>query len=177
MVFVLPLSRRAPPPSASAERPQPKKRNILRTYAIGLRRVSLRDGVPDLIELTVAETGPAGTPRSPVTVGELTDAALRARLGHSATHSANEIAALRQALAAIDRPITLLEQWPDRASCLLFWSGFGGLQIRRIAWVCEHCGTASEEKIGGSVGESLNRLCGCGKVTRITLPKLMLSPA
>lgn len=146
-----------------------KKKGAPRSYEIGLRRLGVAEQGPELIELSLNATGASA--RAAV-IGKLTDAALRARLGDSSTHSSNEIAAIRHALAPIDGSVTLIEEWPDRLSCLLFWSGFRGLQIRPVAWVCEHCGVAAEEKIAGSVGETFPRFCGCGKSTRITLPKL-----
>ena len=167
MAFVLPPSRSGSN-GAPTQRRAPSGKEPMLTYVIGLRRLEPLDGVPGLIEMTVEALGAPGP--API-VGSLTDAALRGRLGHSGTHSTNDIAAIRQALADLDRPVTLHESWLDRTACLLFWSGFGGLQIRRLTWKCAGCGAQVQENIGASVGESIPRRCRCGKVTRITMPK------
>lgn len=142
-------------------------RVVLPPFAISLTRLPQVDGAAGLIQLSV---GPPDQ-RTVPPVGALTDAALRGRLGHFGAHDANEIAAIRKALSVEGGEITIHESWAGLSACLQFWSGFVGLQIRRIAWNCGHCGGAAHENIGGSVGETLPRLCKCGVVTRITLPK------
>ena len=82
----------------------------------------------------------------------------------------------RATLPPFDIALTRLPQVDGAAglilsACLQFWSGFVGLQIRRISWICGQCAQPAHENIGGSVGETLPRLCKCGAVTRITLPK------
>ncbi len=142
-------------------------RVTLPPFEIALTRLPQVDGAAGLILLTVG--APDRQPSTPV--GTLTDAALRGRLGHFGAHDANEIAAVRKALSAEGGEITIHESWAGLSACLQFWSGFVGLQVRRISWTCGHCGEPAHENIGGSVGETLPRLCKCGVVTRITLPK------
>lgn len=108
---------------------------------------------------------------APTRMGTLTDAALRGRIAHFDAHSANEIAAVRRALSIESGQATLYESWAGLDGCLQFWHGFVGSQIRTIAWTCENCGTTDRDNVGGSVGESFLRRCGCGQVTRITVPK------
>jgi hypothetical protein len=139
------------------------------TFAIALSRLPAVDNAPGLISFLVDITGSgAGAAARP---GTLTDAALRGRLAHFNVHSANEVAAVRKALSAEDGHVTVFESWSGAGVCLQFWHGFIGSQIRPIAWTCEACGTANRDSIGGSVGESFFRRCGCGQATRITVPK------
>ena len=83
-----------------------KKKGAPRSYEIGLRRLGVAEQGPELIELSLNATGASA--RAAV-IGKLTDAALRARLGDSSTHSSNEIAAIRHALAPDRR-----QRDPDR---------------------------------------------------------------
>lgn len=138
-----------------------------RSFAIGLTRLARVDESPGLILLTVGES----TGTAPKRIGLLTDAALRGRLAHFDAHSANEIAAIRRALLLESGHTTIFETWSDLPGCLSFWSGFMGLQIRRIEWTCESCGVAAAESIGGSVGELFPVLCRCGGKTRVAVPK------
>ena len=139
-----------------------------RTYAIGLSRLPRVDESPGLILLTVDSSDSAAAPRK---IGVLTDAALRGRLAHFDAHSANEIAAIRRMLSLESGQTTVYETWSTLKSCLGFWSGFTGLQIRPIAWTCDKCGATGEDSIGGSVGESFPLLCPCGQVTKVCVPK------
>jgi hypothetical protein len=138
------------------------------TIAILLTRLPGVGDMPGLIGLMVDTSAGA---KPPARIGTLTDAALRGRLAHFDLHSANEVAAIRRALSADSGRTTVYESWPRLESCLQFWYGFVGSQIRLIAWTCEKCGAASQERIGGSVGESFPRLCSCGQVQRVTVPK------
>ncbi|MCA1582744.1 MAG: hypothetical protein LC796_15405 [Acidobacteria bacterium] len=138
-----------------------------RSFAIGLTRLAKVDESPGLILLTVGES----TGTAPKKIGLLTDAALRGRLAHFDAHSANEIAAIRRALLLESGHTTIFETWSNLPGCLGFWSGFMGLQIRRIEWTCEGCGVPAFESIGGSVGELFPVLCRCGVKTRVTVPK------
>ena len=146
----------------------PARTNEPQTIAIRLSRLPAVDNVPGLIAFLVdaAEASSASTK-----AGTLTDAALRGRLAHFDAHSANEVAAVRKALASENGRITVYESWSGMQVCLQFWRGFIGSQIRPIAWACEACGAANRDSIGGSVGESFLRRCACGHATRITVPK------
>lgn len=166
--------RRLEVPSEKAQRPAPKPERIRQTFAIGLARLPRVDESPGLILLTV---DCSGRPDAPRRIGILTDAALRGRLAHFDAHSANEIAAIRRALGQESGTTTVYETWSNLAGCVQFWAGFTGLQIRPIAWTCEKCGVATEERIGGSVGESFPRLCRCGQVTKVAVPKYAPEPA
>ncbi len=157
-----------PPPGAPPE----KRRAVARSFSIGLTRLARVGEAPGLILLTVGES----TSAAPKKIGLLTDAALRGRLAHFDAHSANEIAAIRQALVAESGHTTVFESWNDLAGCLSFWSGFMGLQIRRIEWTCEACGVAAAENVGGSVGELFPMLCRCGRTTRVAVPKYASEP-
>ena len=139
-----------------------------KTFAIVLARLPRIADMPGWISLKVDTTDGA---RAPARVGTLTDAALRSRLSHFDTHSANEIAAARKALAIDSGEVVLYESWPGLAGCLQFWHSFIGSQIRPVEWICEKCGASARESIGGSTGESFPRRCACGQVTRITIPK------
>jgi len=138
------------------------------TVAIHLRRLPKIEREPGLILLRV-DTSQGQKP--PTTMGTITDAALRGRLAHHNLHSANEIAAVRHALASEAGETTVYECWPSLESCLQFWHEFIGSRIRLMAWTCESCGTTSSESLAGSVGESLTRGCRCGGATRVTIPK------
>lgn len=148
------------------------------TFAIVLCRLPAVDNRPGLISFLISgeeASQPLGRP------GTITDAALRGRLAYFDVHSANEIAAVRRALAIENGSTTVYENWPALDGCLRFWFGFVGSQIRPIASACEACGTLNQGSVGGSVGESFLRLCGCGQVSRITvpnrLPPVSASPA
>ena len=141
--------------------------SVRKTFAIVLARLPRIADAPGLISLKVDTTEGA---RAPARVGTLTDAALRSRLGHFDAHSANEIAAVRQALSVESGQATVYESWPALEGCLRFWYGFIGSVIRPIESTCESCGKENRESVGGSVGESFLRRCGCGHVSRITVP-------
>jgi hypothetical protein len=138
------------------------------TFAIVLSRLPKIDSGPGLILLTV-DTSRGVEP--PAKIGTLTDAALRGRLAHFDQHSANELAAVRHALGKDQGQVTVYESWSGLGSCLKFWHGFVGSQIRPVTWICEKCGTAARENIGGSVGESFARRCRCGEIKQLTVPK------
>jgi hypothetical protein len=142
--------------------------NTQQTFAILLSRLPRIDEGPGLILLML--DGSKGA-KPPTKIGALTDAALRGRLAHFDLHSANEIAAVRHALKEDSGQVTVHESWPGLKSCLHFWYGFVGSQMRPIAWNCEKCGTTDKENIAGSVGESFSHRCGCGQVEQITVPK------
>ena len=144
------------------------RQNAQEPFAIVLSRLPGVDNIPGLISFFVDVSGASGAPAKP---GTLTDAALRGRLAHFDAHSANEVAAVRKALSAENGRVTVYESWSGVNGCLQFWHGFIGSQIRPIAWACEACGAANRDSIGGSVGESFLRRCGCGQSTRITVPK------
>jgi hypothetical protein len=146
----------------------PARQNVQQTFAIELSRLPGVDNIPGLISFLVDVAGASSAPAKP---GTLTDAALRGRLAHFDAHSANEVAAVRKALSAENGHVTVYESWSGVNGCLQFWHGFIGSQIRPIAWACEACGAANRDSIGGSVGESFLRRCGCGQSTRITVPK------
>lgn len=125
-----------------------------------------------MILLRVTASGRATSTR----VGSLTDAALRGRLAHFDAHSANELAAVRRALAMESGQTTVYEQWAGLAACLRFWHGFVGSQVQPLEWSCERCGTANREEVGASVGESLVRACRCGERIAITVKGRPLTP-
>lgn len=142
--------------------------NAALTFAIRLNRLPKIENAPGLILLTVGDFNGS---EPPTRVGVLTDAALRSRLAHLDTHSANEIAAIRHALAIDKGQTTIYESWPGVEGCLRFWCGFVGSRVRRLHWSCDGCGEATQENIGGSAGESFPRLCRCGRINQITVPK------
>lgn len=156
------FGRQTPPPRDAVNAPQ--------TFAIAMSRLPGVDNAPGLILLTVDVSG-----KAPKRVGTVTDAGLRGRLAHFDAHRANEIAAIRQALATESGEATVYESWPGLARCLQFWHGFTGSQIRPIEWTCEKCGASGSVEIGGSVGESVVRRCACGQANRMTVPKYMPS--
>jgi hypothetical protein len=133
-----------------------------------LSRLPRVENTPGLILLRVDASGGA-TP--PTTVGTLTDAALRGRLAHFDLHSANEVAAVRHALAEDSGEATVYENWVALENCLQFWYGFTGSRIRIVAWTCDRCGKTGRQSIGGTVGETLTLLCACGQPLRTTVPK------
>jgi hypothetical protein len=138
------------------------------TIAIRLRRLPKVDQAPALIQLLV-DTSRGAKP--PARIGSLTDAALRGRLAHYDMHSANEVAAIRRALSADTGETTVYESWPAVETCLQFWYGFVGSQIRAITWTCEKCGASDRKNVGGTVGESFAWRCPCGQIQRATVPK------
>jgi hypothetical protein len=146
--------------------------NNEQTFTILLSRLPKVDNAPGLILLMVDASRGTKTPRR---IGTLTDAAVRGRLAHFDLHSANEVAAIRQALKNDKGQATVYESWPNLNSCLQFWYGFVGSQIRPIEWSCEKCGASNRENVGGSVGESFSRVCKCGQTTQITIPKQLPS--
>jgi hypothetical protein len=138
------------------------------TFTILLKRLSPVDDAPGLIALRVdGSSGLQPTTR----LGNLTDAALRGRLAHHDAHSANEIAALRKALAAEKGEFTLHESWAKREACLRFWFGFIGSKIHTIECVCEKCGAALRDRIGATAGEAFRLRCACGQVAQVLAPK------
>jgi hypothetical protein len=136
--------------------------------AILLSRLPRIENAPGLILLRVDASGGASPP---TTIGTLTDAALRGRLAHFDQHSANELAAVRHALANDSGEATVYERWVGLENCLQFWHGFTGSRIRIVALTCEACGKTSRQSIGGTVGETLALLCACGRPARATVPK------
>lgn len=142
--------------------------NAAKTFAIVLNRLPRIADAPGLISLKVNGSGGAGTSTRRCV---LTDAALRGRLAHFNAHSANEIAAIRKALAIEEGKATIYENWSGLAGCIKFWYGFVGSQIRPIPWTCEKCGAPNQDSIGGCVGESFLRRCACGEAARLTVPK------
>lgn len=138
------------------------------TFAIRLSRLPGIEAASGLIQLMVDSSE---VTESPTKIGVLTDAALRGRLAHFGAHSANEIAAIRKALAMESGAITVYEDWPGLDGCRSFWQGFVGSQIRPLAWTCDGCHASVYDEIGGTVGESFLRRCRCGEVARITIPK------
>ena len=146
--------------------------NNVQTFAILLSRLPKVDDAPGLILLMVSPSPGTKTPRR---IGTLTDAAVRGRLAHFDLHSANEVAAVRQELKKDRGQATVYENWPSLNTCLQFWYGFVGSQIRPIEWLCERCGAPNRENVGGSVGESFLNVCKCGQTTRNTIAKQMPS--
>ncbi|MGH9316841.1 MAG: hypothetical protein ACRD1P_07025 [Thermoanaerobaculia bacterium] len=142
--------------------------NNEQTFAILLSRLPKVDDAPGLILLMVDASRGTKTPRR---IGTLTDAAVRGRLAHFDVHSANEVAAIRQELKKDRGQATVYESWPSLNTCLQFWYGFVGSQIRPIEWLCESCGIPNRENVGGSVGESFLYVCKCGQTARITIAK------
>lgn len=138
------------------------------TFTIRLRRLDAVEGMPGLIRLSVHCSEGS---RTPTQMGSLTDAALRGRLAHFDLHSANEVAALRKALAEDSGQASVIERWPELSSCLQFWLGFVGSQVRRIAWTCESCGKTEGDDIGGKVGESFLSRCLCGRIQKVTVSR------
>jgi hypothetical protein len=138
------------------------------TFTILLKRLPPVDDAPGLIALRV--DGSRGL-RPTTRLGNLTDAALRGRLAHHDAHSANEIAALRKALAAEKGEFTLQESWAKREACLRFWFGFIGSKIHTIECVCEKCGAALRDRVAGTAGETFRLRCACGQVAQILAPK------
>jgi hypothetical protein len=138
------------------------------SVAIMLSRLPRIENAPGLILLRVDASGGISPP---TTIGSLTDAALRGRLAHFDEHSANELAAVRQALANDSGEATVYERWFGLEDCLQFWHGFTGSRIRIVALTCESCGKTSRQSIGGTVGETLALLCACGRPARTTVPK------
>lgn len=138
------------------------------TFAIVLSRLPAVDQGPGLIRFLI-DTSTAT--RTSANRGTLTDAALRGRLAYFDAHSANEIAAVRRALAIESGQATVYESWPALEGCLRFWYGFVGSQIRPIEWGCEACRVSNRDSVGGTVGESFTRRCSCGHVSRVTVPR------
>lgn len=167
-----PLRARMSGPASAPALPRAAAR-VRPTFGIALVRLAPIDEAAGLIAVTVVSSARSRTPAS---IGFLTDAALRGRLSHFDWHSANEIAAIRRALATANGEITIYESWPGLAGCVEFWANFVGLQVHLMAWTCEQCGTAAQERIGGSVGETFPRRCECGKVTHLTIPKYAPTP-
>lgn len=139
-------------------------------FAIVLSRLpKMKDAPgPGLIRLAV-DTSRGASP--PARVGALTDAALRSRLSHFDQHSANEIAAVRQALGKDGGLVTVHETWSGLGSFLQFWRGYVGSRIQPFEWLCEKCGNNACENVGGTVGECFALRCRCGHVRQVTVPK------
>jgi hypothetical protein len=134
-------------------------------FAITCSRLPRVDDSPGLVFLTIEGSDGLRAPRK---VGAVTDVALRGRLAHFDLHSANEVAAIRQALRADDGQVTVHEGWSSLGSCLQFWHDFVGSQIRPVEWTCEKCASPNRVEVGASVGETYSRACSCGRVKRIT---------
>lgn len=145
--------------------------NARETFEIVLLRLPGGSDVPGLIQLRIETSRPERRSRS---MGTLTDSGLRGRLAHFDLHSANEIAAIRQALAKDAGEASVRESWPGLEGCVRFWERFTGSQIQQLGWNCAHCAARHEENVGGSVGESFSRRCSCGAVNKVTIPKPLL---
>ena len=133
-------------------------------FAIKFSRLPTVEETPGLILLAIDASNGVDPPRR---IGVLTDVALRGRLAHYDLHSANEVAAIRQALRQDRGQMTVYEGWSGLGSCLQFWHSFVGSQIRPVEWTCERCNTPNREDVGASVGETFLRACKCGKVKRL----------
>jgi hypothetical protein len=140
------------------------------TFAIRFSRLPRVADAPGLIALSVDTSN--GT-QAPKRIGALTDVALRGRLAHFDAHSANEVAAIRQALGPDRGEVTVYENWSNLGSCLQFWHGFVGSRIRSVDWTCAACAAPDRAEVGASVGESFLRRCRCGKVNRVTVTALI----
>jgi hypothetical protein len=137
----------------------------MQDFAIQFRRLPRVDESPGLVLLAIhASTGL----KPPRRIGVLTDVALRGRLAHFDLHSANELAAIRQALRPDNGQVTVHEGWSGAGSCLQYWHDFVGSEVRPIEWTCERCSAVNRIDVGASVGETFSRACKCGKVQRIT---------
>lgn len=134
-------------------------------FELGLRRLPRVDQSPGLVMLTIDTSNGTRPPRK---VGALTDAALRGRLAHFDLHSANEVAAIRQALRPDNGQVTVFETWSGLGSCLQFWHDYVGSQVRTVEWTCDHCSAINRLDVGASVGETYSRACRCGRVKQIT---------
>src|SRR5512143_2274310 len=134
-------------------------------FAILLSRLPGVASSPGLISFSI-ETDPK---RTSGREGMLTDAALRSRLAYFDAHSANEIAAIRKALSADYGKTIVYEDWPQLESCIRFWYGVTGSKIRPIESICESCGKPDRGSVGAIIGETFLRLCGCGRISRITV--------
>lgn len=134
-------------------------------FAIRLSRLPRVENTPGLILLAIDTSNGAGPFRR---IGTVTDVALRGRLAHHDLHSANEVAAIRQALSQDHGEATVYEGWSGAGSCLQFWHGFGGSQIRPIEWTCEGCAKPQHQDVGASVGETFLHACKCGTVKGTT---------
>lgn len=134
-------------------------------FAIQFSRLPRVDELPGLLQLTIDGSNGEKPPRR---IGAITDVALRGRLAHLDLHSANEVAAIRQALRADQGQVTVHEGWTGLGSCLQFWQDFVGSQVRPVEWTCERCTAVNRVNVGASVGETYSRRCRCGRVKRIT---------
>jgi hypothetical protein len=141
-------------------------------FTIRCSRLPSADANPGLVLLVLDGADAMGRPRQ---IGAVTDVALRGRLAHYDLHSANEVAAIRQALRRDDGEIVIREGWSDLRSLLHFWHDFVGSRIRPIEWNCEACAAPQRENVGASVGETFSRACRCGQVARITVPSELAS--
>ena len=138
------------------------------SFAIRLTRLARAGPAPGLIAVAVESAGAA---KRRARLGSLTDAALRGRLAHFDAHSANEIAALRRALASEGGEFILTERWPAREGCVRFWYGFIGSKMRPVEWICEKCASPRRESAGGASGESLLLLCDCGQAAAFSVER------
>jgi hypothetical protein len=134
-------------------------------FALKFCRLPRVDDTAGLILLTIDASHGVERPHK---VGALTDVALRGRLGHYDLHSANELAVIRTALQSDRGEVTVHESWSGLSSCLKFWHGFIGSQIRPVEWICEECAAPNREDVGANLGETYSRACQCGKIERIT---------
>jgi hypothetical protein len=123
-------------------------------------------GPPGLISVAVESADRKRAAR----LGSLTDVALRSRLAHFDAHPANEIAALRRALASEGGEFVLTERWPAREACLRSWYGFTGAKMKLIEWTCEKCSAACRENAGGGPGELFLLVCSCGQTATFPIP-------
>ncbi len=137
-----------------------------RVFAIRLKRLRRTGHTARLVSVSIGDSAQASPARR---VGALTDIALRARLSHWNLHSANEVAAVRKALAGERGEATLYEGWPALSSCWHFWHDFVGSRITRLEWSCEGCRTPAERQVGASAGETVPLPCKCGTLGRMTV--------
>jgi hypothetical protein len=142
-------------------------------FAIRFSRLPKVENAPGLILLSIDTSNGAGPLRK---IGSVTDVALRGRLAHHDLHSANEVAAIRQALGQDHGQATVYEGWSGAGSCLQFWHGFAGSQIRPIEWACEGCAAPIRQEVGASVGETFLHACKCGTVKRTTATPRLTPP-
>jgi hypothetical protein len=138
------------------------------TFEINLRRLPGVEPLAGMVFLTFRAAGDTG--RATV-LGKLTDAALRARLAHFDAHSANEIAALRRAVATAGGEFSVRETWKDRDACLRHWYGFTGSRFQALEWKCEKCGDEGVERLGRTAGELVYVKCARGHAIAIAAEK------
>jgi len=142
--------------------------NRSQAFAIRFTRLAGGSQQPGLIGLTVQAAGKSSREWR---IGALTDAGMRGRLSHFNLHSANQLAAIRHLLSKEKAEASVEESWSGLETCVRFWRGFVGSQIRSLEWTCTDCEKSRREEIGGCVGESFSWVCECGSVNHVTIPK------